>query len=407
MFSFPRQLQHGIPLTRPINVPLAWLLWGILFLVVVGMILAGNRRTVTPAYATGAQMWVEGKSLYNGTGEGFIYFPQSALLFVPFHQLPHATSEICWRMLTAGFFVAGIWRLAQLGRRAHGVRLFPLMTLICIPLCFSSLRNGQATLLMAGLMMLAVVDQCDGRWWRATLWLCFGLVAKPLMAVPILLAVALYPAMRPRLVTGLLVVLGFPFLFQRPVYVLSTYADCWQMLLDARQHGFDVYFAQLFGMLRVFGVEVLPVAQTMTRAVMAAATLALCWWALRKRSPHQAHAQQFALAATYLMLMNPRTENNTYSLVAPAIAFFCAQELFVRRRYVPSGILLASAVMILSSYELGKFFVPPGQAVFLAPLGCLVAAVVLVRDVLRNDDCPTQSEVEQKLDAVADIRRAA
>jgi hypothetical protein len=154
------------------------------------------------------------------------------------------------------------------------------------------------------------------------------------------------------------------------------------MLVDADRTGFTGYWADFFGMLRVAGLEVPHMVQTLTRVGAAVGVLGLCWHAHRSQSRVQAHVLQFSLAASFLLLMNPRTENNTYALLAPALAIISSQALLVHKRYVKGSIVLVCAALVLSSYEVGRLFVEPGKAIFLAPLGCLALFVVLLREVL-------------------------
>src|SRR5512139_4076667 len=218
-------MPHSI--RRGMNDPrLAWLAWAVLFAVVAALVLAGNRRTVTGNYREAAFLWFLGKDLYTGaigTGHGFLYLPQAAILFAPFAWLPLAAGEIAWRAVSIGAFAIGLRRYASLGGREAGAELFPLMTALSLPLAFSCFRNGQATVLIAALMMLAVAEIADGKWVRAAIWLSLGLALKPLVLVLTLLAGALYKPMRAPLLAGTAAVLAFPFLFQGPGYVMSQY----------------------------------------------------------------------------------------------------------------------------------------------------------------------------------------
>ena len=62
--------------------------------------------------------------------------------------------------------------------------------IVAIPLAWDCARNGQATLIMTGFMLLAVVDAAHSRWWRATLWLALSVAIKPLAIVLVLLIAA-------------------------------------------------------------------------------------------------------------------------------------------------------------------------------------------------------------------------
>jgi hypothetical protein len=79
----------------------AWTLWLIAFLAVSGIILAGNRRTVTPSYRSAALKWLQSEPIYGQNGRGFVYLPQAAILYVPFAVLPETASEILFSSLHA------------------------------------------------------------------------------------------------------------------------------------------------------------------------------------------------------------------------------------------------------------------------------------------------------------------
>jgi hypothetical protein len=70
------------------------------------------------------------------------------------------------------------------------------------------------------------------------------------------------------------------------------------------------------------------------------------------------------------MLFNPRTENNTYAMLGPAIAVFCGQALLVERRPKTAAALATSAIVILGSHQITRWITPPPRAVWLAPLVC-------------------------------------
>ena len=65
-----------------------------------------------PRYRDGALAWVAGKNMYNGTGRGFIYLPQAAILYVPFAMLPVPLGGLLWRAISLSVFA--VW--AYFGR---------------------------------------------------------------------------------------------------------------------------------------------------------------------------------------------------------------------------------------------------------------------------------------------------
>lgn len=352
---------------------LAWFAWGVLFAVTATLVLAGSRRTVTGNYREAAFLWFLGKDLYANavrTGHGFLYLPQAAILFAPFAWLPHAAGEIAWRAVSIGAFAIGLRRYASLAGREGGAELFPLMTALSLPLAFSCARNGQSTVLISALMMLAVADLADRRWGRATAWLSLGLAFKPLVLVLTLLAGALHRPMRWRLLAGTAAVLAFPFLFQSPEYVASQYRSCVAGMQASARLGLTSYWAHFFGMLNVAGISVSPSVQTGVRILAAGGTLWLCHIAQKRCAAAEAGVWLYALSVCYLMLFNPRTENNTYAMLGPSIAAFCGMALLVERRPKVALALAFAVGGILGSHQITKWITPPPRSVWLAPLVC-------------------------------------
>ncbi len=356
--------------------------WLVLLVLISVLVLAGNQRTVTHAYRQGVEAWGRGGQLYSDQAVGFLYLPTAALVFAPFASLPERLGVWLWRMVTIGSFAVGVWRLSQIGEENVNATRFLIVSLVSIPLACSSARNGQATLLMAGLMMLATAEIDRRRWGAAATWLAFSLAVKPLAMVMIVLSGALYRELRRPLVLGVLGVLLVPFLAQTPDYVWRQYVGYLAMLRVAAERGQAVYWAQFFDMLRVFGVSVAHTQQTLIRIAGALAMFFLAWRAQCRYARSEAHTLMYVLAACYLLLFSPRTENNTYSLLGPALGVFTADVWLGERSHIQTAILLVSAAMVLGSYEIGRLVVPPVKAVWLAPLGCLVFSILVVGRVV-------------------------
>jgi len=81
------------------------------------------------------------------------------------------------------------------------------------------------------------------------------------------------------------------------------------------------------------------------------------------------------------MLFNPRTENNTYSCLAPALGVAFAIAWQTGRR-TPAAIHAALALAIVGSWQIGKLALPTISPVWLAPLAAVVFAALLVRQIL-------------------------
>ena len=364
----------------------AWCLWLVVLIVVSGLILAGNRKTVTAAYRGAAVKWFRGKPIYSDNGRGFLYLPAAALTFAPCAALPTPLGEIAWRIFTIGTYALGLARACSLLKRHTGGELFLLATLVTLPLAWSSSRNGQATLPMTGLMLLGAVAAAESRWWPSALWLALAVALKPLAIVLVLLLGAIHGPLRWRLPIALAGLLAAPFLFQSPAYVAQQYALCWQMFRSASEFGLEPIWAQLFGALEVWGLATPPIAQTVARLLAAAATWGLAMYTHRAWPRHQAAIHTFTLAACYLMLFNPRTENNTYSCLAPAIGLAFAMS---RRQPGQAGLNAAYgllAIGIVGGWSLGKLVAPGVPPIWLAPLCTAIFLAITVRQIIRSPE---------------------
>jgi hypothetical protein len=361
-------------------VRIAWIGWAILAVATAVIIASGSGRTVVPAYREGAVYWMAGKTIFAHPGVGgFVYLPQAAVLFIPFALLPIVAGEVFWRFINIGVFALGIFQFARLARVWSGKELFPLMTLVTLPLAWDCARNGQATLALTGLMLLAVVAAADQRWWRVVLWLSLGISVKPLMIVLALLLMAIDRPLSWRLAVGMLVTALVPFVTQHPAYVLDQYAAFWSSLTKAVHVGaVDKGWTTPFNALQLLGITVPEKVQTLLRVTAAFGTLALCYLSRRRHDAVRSAAVVFSLAVVYLMLFSPRTENNTYAMLGPAIAVFLAGAFLVERRFREGILLSCIALAIMGGRTIERMLTPHAGTSWLSPLMAVCFAAYLL-----------------------------
>jgi hypothetical protein len=207
-------------------------------------------------------------------------------------------------------------------------RLFLGATLLVIPAALSSARNGQVNLPLAGLMLLSVSSLATRRWNMATLWLLLAVMLKPIALAPALLAAACYAPLRLRLAAGLLLCLGAAYLHPDAAYVTGEYRHFWAKLVLAGQPA-NQDFSDFFGMLWHWGIHPAPMLISGLRALGAVMALLLSLRVMRQLREQPA-LQAFGvmlLAAIYLMLFNPRTEENSYVMLAGFIALLAARNV--------------------------------------------------------------------------------
>jgi len=351
---------------RPLqDIRIAWIVWLVFAAVISALAVSFGTHSVAHVYRNAGIHWVQREDLYTSRISGFLYLPQTAILYSPLAFLPLSLSEVIWRFLCVGLLASAVWRLAKWA--AADGRWFPLVSYLTIPVAAGSARNGQMNLPLAALMVHAAVDLAQGRWWWATLFLCLGMALKPLMAVIILLSAAVYPRMIGRLALGLAIVGAFPFLWQDPAYVWKQYGLFLEKMQVASQPlAFGKRFNDLFGLLFTAGLDVSQPAQFAIRSAAAAATLLLSWLAVSRWGPRRGPILLVALSACYLLLFNPRTEGCTYVLIAPMIGIWTARAFLFDHRPLLGWAGVALIVGLAGSYQIA------GRNQWLEPILCLI-----------------------------------
>ena len=356
----------------------AWVLWAVFALLVAWIMLF---RMPTPGnvffvYQDAARRWLAGETLYSDTGNGFIYLPHTAVLFTPFAPLPFMWGGVLWRILNISVLAIAVWRLARLANAIPERRFF-FVSVPAILLSWSGARHGQMSLMMGAMMMLAVAELAAKRWWMASIWLTVAMAMKPLALVLALLAAVIYPRTAWRFFVCVSVMAIVPFLAQHPAYVWDQYLQCVPALSHAAENGDQGEFAQLFCMLHAAGFHIPEGARQGMRALAAVATLAACWFARRRLNPAELGIVLYTLAVGYLMLFNPRTENNTYCLLAPAIGVFLAEAASARNR-VHTVFAMALTALFLTSYPIGRLL-RDQHTVWIKPFLCTVFLIVFLQ----------------------------
>lgn len=294
----------------------AIILWSLLYLAL--LVFADPHRTVSFNYWLAAQHWLREESLYLQTGKGFIYLPQAAILYIPLTWLPFPWSEAVWRLLSLTVFVWGLWRITPLlltPTESHSVPVaFFWLTLLAIPLCFNSVRNGQMHLLNTGILMLATVACQNRQWQKATFLITLAVFLKPTAIVFLLLTLGIYftETVGP-FALWVSAFMLLPWVTQSWGYVLSQWEDCWKMLIVASQPSSAQDWTQFFNLISQTGWETPPLWQNILRAVVALCTL----W-IGRRSPA---IWILLLGMTYITLFNPRSELNDYMMLTPVLGY--------------------------------------------------------------------------------------
>lgn len=349
-----------------------------LFALIVGIIVAARpeKRTVTPEYRQASEKWWSGKeSPYDMSQGGYLYLPQEAILYTPYQLLPKRVGEPLWRWSGLALLAFGLWRVCALILPATREKLFLGATLLVIPAALSSARNGQVNLPLAGLLLLSTADLARARWNGAMLWLLLSVMLKPIALAPALLAFACYAPLRLRLTGGFLVCFAAAWIHPDPSYVTAEYRHFWKKFLLAGQPENNT-FSDFFGMLWHWGIHPAPPVISGLRAVAAVATLFCSLLIMRRFRPEPA-LQAFGvmlMAAIYLMLFNPRTEENSYVMLAGFIAILAGRDILEGKVRAAIMLFLFCLSLAVENYGYPVFpltriwFKPALTAVFLASL---------------------------------------
>ena len=353
-------------------------------------------RTVTHNYSRAAYQWWNSENMYSLQGKGFLYFPQSVLIYAPFswQEFPKDLKkfnkqplgetllptlmlrfgEVFYRAFAMGLFGWAIWRMCRFFQTdATTASLFCLVTVLALPASLTAGKNGQFNMLLSASMILAALCVSEKRWWSATAWLILGVIAKPLGLVPLLLIGALYRPLWWRLPLGMLVFVALSFVHYDPSYVLNQWNMCIKQVTIASIPPGNNY-DDIAAMFRTFGFDLPDKQWFPVRAVFAFVTLGLAW-RLKKIYPSAlAPFLVTALSAAYLMVFNPRTEAVSYIILSPYVALFAAI-LFREKAVTPVAWILVFLCIGLGSDCYGDIY--KLTRIWFKPLLALVFFVIL------------------------------
>jgi Glycosyltransferase family 87 len=358
----------------------AWIAWTALFATISILILAGSDHSVVSTYRDATLQWFAGRDIYTDTGHGFLYLPVAAILFAPFAWLPPAACEIAWRLVAIGGFAIGVRRLGKITEGGRSDSTFAILTLASLPPAMACARNGQSTLIMAGLMMSACVDLAEGRRGRAVLCATLAVALKPLAVVLLLLAPFFDRRLAWRAALGFVAVLCLPFVTQRPAYVLDQYMKCAQMFRASSHCGMIELWAQPFSVLGLLGINVPESAQTAIRLLAAGGAIGLCLAARSRTTSTRAAEYLLAISVLYILLFNPRTENNTYAMLGPVIGVSLVAALASTPPSRGDVVFLSTLVALMAVGDaLVRLFVPEGEHIWMTPSLAVLFSAYLIR----------------------------
>lgn len=349
-----------------------WCLFGAYF--VFYAVMNPGKHTVTPAYWQASLNWINSQNLYAGSGVGFLYLPQSAIMQIPFAIMPFTIAEAVWRIVNISLYAFSCYIVALLCRFMPVKKSFLIISLFSLPLAIDSARNGQINLTITTLLCIMAYTLTHKKYTLSVIVCLAGLALKPYMVVPLLLICGVFPKRcLPSAAIGVLILFLFPFLFQAPDYVLHQYKEFLNTLEVAHTVGQRRDFASFFGMLNVFGVNIESSVQMVFSLLLALAAFFYSLYHSIKSPEKESSIIIISIAISFILLFSSRTENNTYCMIGPFIGYFFLLSIAIQAnlRIINAIILILCYVAMAGSYELGKFFTPD-RAVWLAPLGLTI-----------------------------------
>jgi hypothetical protein len=335
--------------------------WGVILLVVsVRVLVSPASRTTYPIFSSSARLWWQGEELYfpyrpETVQSGYRYSPAFAILMIPFGLLPDGPGGALWRCgsVLALLAALGWWARAVLPRAVSRDQL-ALLALLIMPMALPSVNNGQANVLVTGLMLASIAAVAERRWNLASLLLGVAFACKiyPL-ALGLVLAV-LYPRrLAARLLLVIAAVFALPWLCQAPAYVLDQYSK-WLRLLtadDRSKFNPDGAYRDLWLLIKVFAVPITYNAYHLLQVAGGAVVAGVCWYRQRRGWPEEALlTSALALTTGWMLLLGPAPESCTFILLAPSLAWAGLAWLTPPQPRLGLLLILASSTLYLLAF---------------------------------------------------------
>jgi alpha-1,2-mannosyltransferase len=322
---------NELPEARALRIAVfIWIVYALVFVVIVAV--DPVTRTVTHEYRGAALGWWAGEPIYEMGEGGYLYLPHAGILYTPYALLPLRVGEPLWRITGIVLLGWSIWRLCMVFAGSRRSLWFLVATVAAIPPSLASARNGQANLTMAALMAFTAVDLGRSLWLRGAGTLLLTVVLKPLGLVPCLLAAGCYPR---KLIlpfaVGFVLLAAASYVHFDASYVTRQYTEFVAKMQVARAPVVHNY-CDVQGLVRTLGLDPPKSVMTGVQAIAALFTFLLAWVVVRRYDAARGAFVCMTLAALYLLLFNPRTETNSYVLIAPFAGLLVAAAAVGTRR---------------------------------------------------------------------------
>lgn len=353
-----------------------WAGWIIICVIIVGRVTARPYAATFGVYLDAANHLRAHELLYGPANpthydpfniSGYLYWPVSALVLVPFTYVSEYVAAASILVLSALVLSWGAVELMQAlfpkgSRGIDATMAAGILLLINIPMAWYNFKSVQAQIIMTGAMLLAAAAMMRGRWRLASLWLFVAIITKPLAIVMLLICGWVFPYMRWTLAAAILAALTMPFAFFDANYLFEQYGEWLQKLytIASVSPSAWVYQADFASMLDSFGLGLRPPTATAIRVFSAVATLTLAW-RVSKTCPQVASAMAvLLLSGCYLCLFGPRNEYLSFLVLTPALTAL-AFLLFAADKDDLRGWALIVIVLVLGwhwSLQIDRFLKP-------------------------------------------------
>jgi hypothetical protein len=299
-------------------------------------------NSLYPLYSEAARHWLAGKDMYGELAPGFDryrYSPLAAVLVAPFSVLPDGLGAALWRLLNAAVYLAGFaWFVRAVLPATLSGRQRAILFLLIVPLSAGSLYNGQANVLVIGLLLAAVAAAKSDRWNLAAVCVAAACHLKVYpIAVGLLLA-ALYPRrFAARLALAVAAGAALPFAFQHLDYVVGQYANWWDLfqVYDRAPMALKFAYRDLRLLCRVWLTPLDARTYLLIQLGVAAGMAAVCVAGRRRGWPRERLlVLLLGLSCSWMTVLGPATESCTYILLAPTLAWALVDAWAARRSLV-------------------------------------------------------------------------
>jgi hypothetical protein len=318
-----------------------------------------HAHDVFATYADAGRRWSSSLPIYTYT-RGFVYSPLVAAFFAPFSWLPISLGSVLWRLVNAAVFVGAIfwWLKAEITDRIPASSYW-LVFLLILPLSLGNFNNGQVNPMIIGLLMVAILAAHEKRWTLSAVALGFSAYLKIYPLSVGLLLVLLYPRQLGwRLALTLILMGAASFVLQRPDYVLEQYLRWFHTrAADDRRLNMDIAPRDFAMLLRLLHINLSAQATLLLQMVAGAGAAAICLFGrLKKWSEQRLLVCVFTTGTCWMLLFGPTTEDATYAMIAPALAFATVQAFHLKIPLWMRFLVCGSFAFLLLGLILNAFF---------------------------------------------------